>query len=75
MRDLTPKQRKVLDYLIEHTGPCSPTEIGLEAGGQFYNHAASWACPALKVLVSRGLVTRNWRGHYMLAEPEEHRDD
>lgn len=65
---MSPKQKAILEYLEQHQGPCSPTEIGIHVGGKCYAQASSWACSGLAPLVLSGRVRKNPNGHYLFID-------
>ena len=62
---MTDKQKEIIAYLSNCTGPASPTEIG-QACGKDYSAASGWASSGLKSLVVAGRVKRFDGGYYEL---------
>lgn len=54
---LTPKDRRVLDTLIQVPHGLTPTDVG-RMHGKPYERASGWASPSLRALCQRGLAVR-----------------
>lgn len=61
MPEITPEQKKILDFCKDFA---SPTRIGQDLLGYDYASASSKTSPKCKRLVKMGLMERSKQGHY-----------
>ena len=67
MKDLTPNEKRVIDYMRISKTFMDPFAIGKGAGGIEFG-SNSWAYEVCEKLESKGLVERSSNGWYRLTE-------